>query len=51
MNYDFSYLPGTLTISKAMLTVTADSKTRDYGSPNPALTATAFRLPPAGLYR
>ena len=38
-NYDFSYLPGTLTVSKAMLTVQADSKSREYGLVNPALTA------------
>ena len=40
LNYDFSYLPGTLTISKAILTVTADDKRREYGLANPALTAT-----------
>ena len=38
-NYDFSYLPGTLTVTKALLTVKADSKSREYGLTNPALTA------------
>jgi len=32
-NYDFDYVPGTLTITKALLTVTADSATREYGLP------------------
>ena len=39
-NYDFTYNPGTLTISKAMLTVNADDKTRQYGLANPTLTST-----------
>ena len=39
LNYDFSYLPGTLTITKARLTVQADDKSREYGLTNPALTA------------
>ncbi|MEY4250657.1 MAG: hypothetical protein RJA87_2290, partial [Pseudomonadota bacterium] len=39
LNYDFSYLPGTLTITKAMLTVRADDKSREYGLANPALSA------------
>ena len=37
-NYTFSYVSGTLTITKATLTATADDKTRIYGNPNPALT-------------
>jgi hypothetical protein len=37
-NYDFSYTNGTLTITKATLTATADNKTREYGDANPALT-------------
>ncbi|MGQ2945516.1 MBG domain-containing protein [Blastomonas fulva] len=44
-NYDFDYIPGTLTITKALLTVTADSATREYGLANPAFTGsiTGFR--------
>ncbi|HUS16665.1 MAG TPA: MBG domain-containing protein, partial [Chloroflexia bacterium] len=38
-NYSFSFAPGTLTITKALLTVTADNKVRVYGQPNPAFTA------------
>ena len=37
-NYDFSYTPGTLTIGKALLTVTADDKSKEYGEVNPTLT-------------
>jgi len=37
-NYNFSYQNGTLTITKAMLTVTADDKTREYGDANPIFT-------------
>ncbi|WP_286164986.1 MBG domain-containing protein, partial [Blastomonas sp. UPD001] len=45
LNYDFAYVPGTLVINPATLTVAIDSKTRTYGAPNPALTAsiTGFR--------
>jgi hypothetical protein len=39
-NYDFSFVAGNLTITKAHLTVTADSASRPYGDPNPAFTAT-----------
>ena len=40
-NYDFTiFTPGSLTITKAHLTVTADNQTRSYGASNPALTAT-----------
>ncbi|PXW78111.1 hypothetical protein C7451_103219, partial [Blastomonas natatoria] len=39
LNYDFNYVPGTLVINPATLTVTVDSRTRPYGAPNPALTA------------
>lgn len=39
-NYAISYLPGTLTVTPAALTVTADDATRRYGSSNPAFTAT-----------
>jgi gliding motility-associated-like protein len=37
-NYLFSYISGTLTISKAMLTAFADDKTRKYGDANPSLS-------------
>lgn len=39
-NYDFVHVNGLLTVSKAILTVTADNKGRVYGVANPALTAT-----------
>src|SRR5207237_4687500 len=40
-NYDFTPLVnGTLTITKAHLTVTADAKSRAYGAANPTFTAT-----------
>jgi hypothetical protein len=39
-NYALTFVPANLTISKATLTVTADSKSRPYGDPNPSLTAT-----------
>lgn len=39
-NYDFTpFLDGTLNITKAHLKVTADDKSRTYGSANPAFTA------------
>ncbi|MCC9065454.1 MBG domain-containing protein [Flavobacterium piscisymbiosum] len=38
-NYDFTYVNGTLTITKALLTITADDKTKVYGTANPTLTA------------
>lgn len=37
-NYNFSYVPASFTVNKAMLTVTADAKSKTYGSANPALT-------------
>jgi uncharacterized repeat protein (TIGR03803 family) len=37
-NYSFTYVPGTLTISKASATATADTKTKTYGDANPAFT-------------
>jgi len=39
-NYEFSFTNGTLTITKAMLTVTADNRSRVYGNANPTLTYT-----------
>ncbi|MEI9917763.1 MAG: MBG domain-containing protein [Bacteroidota bacterium] len=43
-NYTFTYTPGTLTITKAQLTATADNKSRPYGSANPSnsITYTGF---------
>ena len=38
-NYTIVYVPGTLTIDKAALTVTADNQNSTYGSAIPALTA------------
>ncbi len=43
-NYDFAYAPGTLTITKALLTISADNKTREYGLTNPALTSSITGL-------
>ncbi|MBB5637749.1 gliding motility-associated-like protein [Pedobacter cryoconitis] len=37
-NYDIVYVPGTLTVSKAVLTITADNKSRSYGLNNPPFT-------------
>ncbi|MBX2971046.1 MAG: gliding motility-associated C-terminal domain-containing protein, partial [Cyclobacteriaceae bacterium] len=37
-NYNFVYTAGTLTITKATLTATADNKTKLFGTPNPELT-------------
>jgi len=39
-NYGFAYTAGTLTVTRAPLTVTADNKSRAAGAPNPALTVT-----------
>lgn len=39
-NYNFTYVNGTLTITKAFLTATADNITREYGDVNPPLTVT-----------
>ncbi|HEX5251071.1 MAG TPA: MBG domain-containing protein, partial [Gaiellales bacterium] len=40
-NYSFGpFVPSSLTVTKAPLTVTADDQTRTYGDPNPALTGT-----------
>ncbi|WP_264538480.1 MBG domain-containing protein [Flavobacterium sp. N1736] len=38
-NYTFTYVDGTLTVTTAVLTVTADAQTKVYGTANPALTA------------
>src|SRR6185369_15866997 len=39
-NYSFSFADGTLTVTKATLTVTPANKTREYGDANPVLTGT-----------
>src|SRR5260221_7136862 len=39
-NYDFTFVAGTLTVTKATLTVTADDTSREYGSPTGSLSAT-----------
>jgi len=37
-NYDFTYVAGAFTVTKATLTVTADAQTKVYGAANPTLT-------------
>ena len=37
-NYAFTYVNGTLTVTKAVLTATANNQTKVYGDANPALT-------------
>jgi gliding motility-associated-like protein len=39
-NYNISYQAGTLTITPAVITVTADNATRNYGEANPVFTVT-----------
>src|SRR5439155_856865 len=39
-NYSFTFAPGTLHVTKAVLTVTANDKSRQYGDANPAFDAT-----------
>ncbi|MFN0120104.1 MAG: MBG domain-containing protein [Blastocatellia bacterium] len=39
-NYEITYVNGTLTVTRAALTITANSATRAYGAVNPALTGT-----------
>ncbi|BDX38001.1 hypothetical protein CYCD_13560 [Tenuifilaceae bacterium CYCD] len=39
-NYDFSYQPGNLEVTKALLIITADNKTRKQGEDNPTFTLT-----------
>ena len=43
-NYTISYVAGTLTVTKAALTVTANDATRAYGAANPTLTRELRRL-------
>src|SRR5262249_57265083 len=37
-NYTFTYVNGTLTVTAAPLTITANDKTKTYGAANPTLT-------------
>src|SRR5204862_8242705 len=37
-SYDFAYVKGHMTLTKAHLTVTADDQSREYGAANPAFT-------------
>ncbi len=37
-NYTFAYTAGTLTVTQAILSVTADNQSKVYGAVNPALT-------------
>ncbi len=37
-NYNFTYVNGTLNVTKALLTVTANAQSREYGESNPTLT-------------
>ncbi|MFH6951184.1 MBG domain-containing protein, partial [Flavobacterium sp. FlaQc-51] len=39
-NYTIAYVDGTLTVTSAILTITADAQTKTYGDANPTLTAT-----------
>jgi hypothetical protein len=39
-NYSFTFVSGTLTVNPAVLTVTADNATREFGSENPTFTYT-----------
>ena len=41
-NYDFAYVPGTLTITKALLTAKPDNKSRLYGDPEPLPFTVAY---------
>ena len=39
-NYDFTYINGTLTVTPALLTATADNQSRVYNTANPTFTET-----------
>ena len=43
-NYALTFVPAALTINQALLTVTADAKTKTYGAADPTLTYTAVGL-------
>ena len=49
-NYDVEYVPGTLTITKAKVTVTADDKSKVYGATDPELTWTVEGLKTGDKY-
>jgi hypothetical protein len=44
-NYNFTYLPGTLTINSAIVRVTANAQTKEYGTPDPTFTYSVGGLP------
>ncbi len=44
-NYTFTYLPGTLTINSAIVYVTANARTKEYGTPDPTFTYVVGGLP------
>lgn len=44
VGYVIAFTPGTLTVTPAPLTITADDKTRGYGAPTPPLTRTVAGL-------
>jgi MBG domain (YGX type) len=44
-NYNFAYVPGTLTINLATVYVTANAQTKEYGTPDPTLTYSFSGLP------
>jgi FtsP/CotA-like multicopper oxidase with cupredoxin domain len=48
-NYTISYVKGTVTIAKGVLTITAPSPTMPYGGPLPALTPIFSPANPSGL--
>ena len=41
-NYSLTYVNGTLSVTPALLTITADTKSKLYGAANPTLTATGI---------
>ena len=49
-NYSFSFVPGTLTIGQATLTVTAANASRAYGTANPAFSASATGALPGDTF-
>jgi len=48
LNYSITYQPGTLTIHGAIVHVTADAQTKEYGAPDPAFTYVAGSSPNGG---
>ncbi|MBQ9064513.1 MAG: hypothetical protein IJ123_03605 [Blautia sp.] len=43
-NYEITYIPGSLTINRAPVKISADNIEKEYGTPDPALTATVTGL-------